>query len=383
MNRLLKIFTGLVITLALLALIAFATGNGYLLKGLRASYLHGTNSASIDDAQFFSTHHIATGKQKSEWPLHPFYNVMPLPKKLSDVLTQTESVAFLVIKNDSIVQEHYWDGYSDSSQSNSFSMAKSITTMLAQIAIQRGIFTGWNQKVKTLLPDLKGPHADELELWHLSTMSSGLDWNEAYTNPFCVTAKAYYGDDIKKLMLGLQIIDTPGQHFNYQSGSTELLGLCLMKATRHSLADLATYWLWRPLHSEHDAKWHTDDKGIEHAYCCFNSNARDFARFGKLMLHSGNFDGRQILDTSFVQQATTGKLAPYYGYSFWLYNADGIKVYYQWGILGQYIITIPEYNLVVVRLGKHSLPMVGEDHTEDFAAIVDGVLKMQTQETRR
>jgi CubicO group peptidase (beta-lactamase class C family) len=247
--------------------------------------------------------------------------------------------------------------------------------MLAQIAIQKGILKGWHQKVKSILPDLKGPHADELELWHLSTMSSGLDWDEAYKNPFTVTAKAYYGEDVKKLMMTLPIIDTPGKFYSYQSGSTQLLGLCLMQATGRSLADLASEWLWRPLQAEHDAKWHTDAQGTELAYCCFNTNARDFARFGKLMLNQGNWNGVQILDSSFVQMATSPVFVPYYGYSFWLSDFGGTKVFAQRGILGQYIITIPEYKLVIVRLGNKALPQVNH-FPADFGVIVEQTLEM-------
>lgn len=376
MKKLGKVLAGVVVALCLLVLLAIITGNGYLLKGLRASYLHGTNSASIDDAQFFKTNPIpAAGPANQSWPIHTDYNKAPMSDRLQAVLKQTESVALLVVQNDSILTEHYWDSYSDTSHSNSFSMAKSITTLLAQIAIQKGVLKGWDQKVKTLLPGLKGPFAGELELWHLSTMSSGLDWDEAYTNPFCVTAKAYYDSDIDKLMMGLPIKDKPGKFFNYQSGSTQLLGMCLVKATGKTLSQLASEWLWQPLQAENDAYWHTDDKGMEMAFCCFNSNARDFARFGKLMLHQGNWNGNQVLDSSFVKMATAPALAPYYGYSFWLYNSGGTRVFFQWGILGQYIISIPEYNAVIVRLGHHSLNTVNDDHTEDLAVIVEEVIK--------
>ncbi len=374
MKKLLKVLGYILLSqIIILPLLKF-TGNWYLLKGLRAAYFHGKNSASIDDAQFFKTHAIAAGETKWQWPVADDYNKAALSERLKDVLSKTNSVAFLIARNDSLISEHYWDGYSDSSQSNSFSMAKSVTTMLAQVAIQKGLFKDWHEKVNSILPDIKGPHAAELELWHLSTMSSGLDWNEQYSNPFCVTAKSYYGEDVSKLMMGLDIKDKPGTFFNYQSGSTELLGMCLMKVTGKSLAELASEWLWKPLGAQHDAKWHTDDKGTELAFCCFNTNARDFARFGKLMLHHGNWNGTQVIDSSFYPLATTGALAPYYSYSFWLYNCNGTKIFYQWGILGQYIIVIPDYNLVVVRLGEHSLPEV-DNHTEDFAIIVEEVLK--------
>jgi CubicO group peptidase (beta-lactamase class C family) len=374
-----KKFIQVVIGIALFFLVVhFAlklSGNGYLHKGLWATYLHGNNSATIDDAKYFDTHKIAAGNNVWQWPISSQYNKQALPDNLQATLTKTETVAFLIIKNDSILSEHYWDGYSDSTLSNSFSMAKSITTMLAEIGIQKGLLTGWHQKVKRILPELRGPHADELELWHLSTMSSGLDWDEAYKNPFTVTAKAYYGEDVARLMMTLPIADQPGKVYNYQSGNTELLAMCLLKVTGKTLADLASEWLWKPMQARRDGSWHTDEKGTELAYCCFNSDARDFARFGKLMLHNGNWNGTQILDSSFVAMATTGALVPYYGYSFWIDESHGTKVFAQRGILGQYIITIPAYNAIIVRLGKHALPKQN-NAPEDFHIIVEQVLSM-------
>lgn len=375
MKRFLKILAGIAILILVLAIGAKLTGNGYLIKGVWASYLHGNNSATIDDAKYFDTHKVEAGNNPSLWPLHSQYNKQQLPAALQSMLSKTETVSFVVVKNDSIITEQYWEGYSDSSQSNSFSMAKSIVTMLTQIAIQKGILLDWHQKVKSILPGINGPHAAELELWHLSTMSSGLLWNEEYKDPFSVTAKAYYGDDVKGLMNSLPIVDVPGKVDNYQSGSTQLLGLCLMQATGKSLADLASEWLWKPLQAQRAAKWHVDAKGTELAYCCFNTNARDFARFGKMMLHQGNWNGTQILDSSFVKMATSPVLAPHYGYSFWLYDAHGVKVFAQRGILGQYIITIPQYNTVIVRLGRHCLRDESNFPT-DFKVIVDEVLTM-------
>lgn len=375
MKKFLKIIAGFLILQVVLIIGAKLSGNGYLVKGLWACYLHGNNSATIDDAKYFDVHKVQAADKAWQWPLHAQFNQKPLPEKLESTLKKTESVAFLVVQNDSILTEHYWDGYTDSSLSNSFSMAKSITTMLAEIAIQKGMLKGWHQKVKDILPELKGAHAGELELWHLSTMSSGLQWEEAYKNPFAITAKAYYGDHVNELMLTLPIADEPGKFFNYQSGNTELLGMCVMKVTGKSFSELASEWLWKPLQAQHDAKWHTDPQGTELCYCCFNSDARDFARFGKMMLHQGNWNGTQILDSSFVKLATTPALAPEYGYSFWLDESHGTKVFAQRGILGQYIITIPEYNLVIVRLGRHSLPKLNKA-PEDFHIIVEQVLSM-------
>lgn len=375
MKTFFKVITGIAIVIASLFLIIKIKGDNYLLKGFWACYLHGESSATITDAKYFKTTSIEAGKDKWNWANSADYNQQPLPEKLKKTLDETGTVAFLVIQNDSILHEHYVDRNAEDAQTNSFSMAKSITTMLAQIAIQKGILQGWHQKVQTIFPQIKGKHANELELWHLSTMSSGLDWDESYKNPWSVTAKAYYGDDIRELMLTLPISDEPGKSFIYQSGSTQLLGLCLIQATGKSLSALASEWLWKPLQTTHDAKWHTDEKGTEMAYCCFNTNARDFAHFGKLMLHQGNWNGTQILDSSFVQLATAPALSPNYGYSFWLDNSQGTKVFFQWGFCGQYIITVPEHNLVIVRLGNTDL--VKQNNISEYCGImVKEVLSM-------
>lgn len=376
MKTLRKILIGFIVVIAVLGIVIKLRGDEYLMKGLWATYLHGEVSATIDDAKYFKTKTIEAGKG-STWGFaqHSDYRKKEVPQKLQQMLDKNATVAFVVIQNDSILYEQYESREAKDAGTNSFSMAKSITTMLTQIAIQKGILQGWHQKVKTLLPEMKGEHADEVELWHLSTMSSGLDWDEDYSNPWTITAKTYYGNHVKDVMLSLPIANAPGKKFNYQSGSTELLALCLMKATGKTMSGLASDWLWKPLQAERNATWHTDDDGTELCWCCFNSNAKDFARFGKMMLHKGNWNGVQILDSSFVQLATAPALAPEYGYSFWLDNSKGTNVFFQWGFCGQYIITIPEYNVVVVRLGRKDV--TDKKNLSEFARVItEGVLEM-------
>lgn len=354
----------------------YVSGNQFLLKGMWAAYLHGNTSATIGDAQFFDTRTVEVGTP-APWKVSEFFYEWDITGDLRKSLEETETVAFLMVKDGEIVFEEYWDGYSDSSRSNSFSMAKSITTMLVQCAIQDGYVKGWDQKVKDFLPELKGEYADDLTLRNLCTMTAGLDFNEHYTNPFDITAKLYYGPDVEKLMLdNVPVIRKPGlDAFEYQSGATQLLGLCLMRATGKTEAEYASEKLWKPLGAEHSAEWHLDSKnGKELSFCCFNSNARDFARFGQMMLQHGNFNGTQILDSAFVDTATVPFAVPYYGHSFWITDDYGTHIFYQRGILGQYIIVIPEYDMVIVRLGHKRL---GSDmnHSIDFRVIVQEVLK--------
>jgi CubicO group peptidase (beta-lactamase class C family) len=177
-----------------------------------------------------------------------------------------------------------------------------------------------------------------------------------------VTTEAYYGTDLKKLMFRLKPVEEPGKIFDYKSGDTQLLGLVLEKATGRKLSDYAYEKLWEPMGFVNNAIWSLDHKdGDEKAYCCINSNARDFARLGSLYLHHGNWKGIQILDSNYLKQALTpnglvnrdGEEVDYYGYHIWLIpDYQGKKYYYFRGILGQYVIMMPEENMVVVRLGK-------------------------------
>lgn len=373
-----RIFVFLLLVVVIFVGGAYLTGNQFLLKGIWAAYLNGNTSATIGDAKFFDTRTVEADNE-IPWSVSEDYNQFELTERLRTSLEETQSVAFLIARGGELIFEEYWDDYSESSRSNSFSMAKSITTMLVQCAIQDGFVESWDQPAKDFLPELKGEYSDELTLRHLCTMTAGLDFNEHYTNPFDITAKMYYGPDVKELLLEeVPVIKQPGlESFEYQSGATQLLGLCLMKATNMPQAVYASEKLWKPLGAKHSAEWHLDsENGKELSFCCFNSNARDFARFGQMMLQHGNYNSVQILDSAFVDTATVPFAVPFYGHSFWMTDDYGTHIFYQRGILGQYIVVIPEYDLVVVRLGHKRL---GSDmnHSIDFRLIVEEVLKME------
>ncbi|WP_315816293.1 serine hydrolase domain-containing protein [Paraflavitalea speifideaquila] len=210
-------------------------------------------------------------------------------------------------------------------------------------------------------------------------MSSGSDWDESYSNPLSVTTQAYYGSDIYKTATGVNIIHTPGTLHSYKSGDTQLLGLIVEKATGKSLSAYAAEKLWHPLGAEHPALWSTDHTGgHEKAYCCFNSNARDFARLGQLMLDSGRWKGQEIITPEYFKKSITpcgikdegGNACDYYGYQWWIVPNQP-DIFYARGILGQYIIVIPAKKLVMVRLGKKRSPV----RINGAPAEVDGLIR--------
>lgn len=376
MKIVLKIVKWLGITLFGSVILLYATGNSHLLKGIWIVYMHGNTTAVIDDGEYFDIRHIDIDSNNTKpWLVHNEYNKAPIHSDLKERLESSESIAYIVSRGDSIIREYYWDGYSDTSHSNSFSAAKAITTLLTQCAIQEGMIKGWDQKVVDFIPDLKGEFARDLEVQHLAAMTSGMYWEEDYKNPFGVTARAYYSDDVQEVIKALPISVKPGTEFEYQSGSTMLLGMVLIKATGKHLSDYASEALWKPLNAEHTAYWHIDQPlGTELSYCCFNSNARDFARFGKMNNHLGNWDGMQLIDSSFYDIAAQPGAVPYYGMGFWMTDKYDTQVYYHRGLLGQYIISIPEYDLVVVRLGKSRGPSADDKHTELFHALVEDAI---------
>ena len=375
MKTFLRFLAILLLILGLVVLGLFLTGNQYLLKGAWATYLHGHPTASIDDARFFDTRPIPAG-DVDPWPVSSHYNQRNLSDTLQKTLEESGTVAFLIIKNDSILYEAYRDGYSDTSHSNSFSMAKSITTMLVQIAIQKGLIGSWEDPAIKYLPKIQGPYRKDLKLKHLSMMTAGLQWDEGYHSPVGITAQAYYSSDVEKLMYEkVPVVLEPGTHFEYQSGAPQLLGLVLEKATGKSVSEFASEVLWKPLGASEDAFWQLDDKnGHELTYCCFNSNARDFARFGKMLEHYGKWNHNQILDSAFVDKASSAGAVNYYGWSFWIDNTQLTKVYYMRGLLGQYVVVIPEKNLVLCHLGKHNLEDINHQPRE-LLVMVDEAIK--------
>ena len=339
------------------ALALMLSGYGYILTGISRTYLVGHTTANIDDHAQFETHTIKAATP-SPWPKHENYNVKPLPKKLTDYLAKYETAAFMVIKDGQVLNEHYFNGYDERSKTNSFSMAKSVVTMLLDIAIQEGHIDSLDQPLTDFLPEFKDDqNAKTATIGQLSLMTSGFDWDEAYYSPFSPTVELVYSQDIAKFLLSRSFSDVPGERFYYSSASTQLLAIALTRAIRQkhpemSLANYLSEKLWKPLGMNDDALWHTDGQGLELAYCCISSNARNFAKFGQLLLNDGQWEGKQLLSKDFVTAMRTLQGAANYGYSLWINQVNTPPFYQLQGHLGQYVTVIPSENMLVVRLGR-------------------------------
>jgi len=345
---------GIVLLIGLAAYLAIPQ-NHYIVRALIFQHVN------IDDYKIFHNRTIKAGVAEP-WRMHPQYNTYQLSDEQLNYFKDFRTVAFLVIKDTSLLFETYWDGYGTDSYSNSFSMAKSIVSLLVGCALDDGYIKSVDEPIANYLPEFKDGDKSKITMKHLLTMSSGLSWDEAYSSLFSLTTQGYYGNDLAKLVLNQHVVDEPGKIFEYRSGDTQLLSIIIERATGKTLSEYASEKLWTQIGAEHDALWCLDHKdGIEKAFCCFNTNARDFARFGQLVLNGGKWNGKQIVPAEYLSEALTPasylydpetkKNVDFYGYQWWMINVDNHKVWYARGLLGQYIFVIPDLNAVVVRLG--------------------------------
>jgi CubicO group peptidase (beta-lactamase class C family) len=357
MKTLKKIVFGFFTFMALIIALAYAFNYQHLFNAIRLTYLKGQTSATIDDGVDFPSHNIAKGAAQP-WQKDTLYNKTSLPKNIVENLNSTHSASFLVIKNGKLMHVEYFDGYNASSKTNSFSMAKAITVILMGCAIQDKKIKSENQKFADFYPNFKNvQYGSDLTLRELADMEAGYYWDEDYKNPFLQNPRIYYGKNMGEALLAFpQFEAKPGTHFEYQSGATQLLGFAVRKAVGIPLAHYASQKLWKPLGMESESYWNTDENGMEKTFCCVNAIPRDYAKLGQLLLQKGNWNGKQLLDSTYIQKMVTPtKLSGgIYGMGIWVNNDAPVKFYHFWGFTSQLIIVIPEKNMVIVRTGKYN-----------------------------
>ncbi len=350
-----KFLLGFLLVLLIANVLIFVTDSTYIYKALVYQQV------GIDDINLFKTREVKSGNSSREWAKAIDYNKNPISDSLRRTLERNESVAFLVIKNDSILHEEYWDNYTDTTLSNPFSVTKSIVSLLIGVAISEGKIKSVDQLVGDFIPEFKKGDKSAITIKNVLQMASGLDFMESYSTPFNYTTEAYYGTDLKGMIRKLNVIEKPGTISRYKSGDTQILGLILIAATGKSLSEYASEKIWSKLNVKKSAQWSLDhENGDEKAYCCFYTNARDLAKIGKLILQNGKYNDQQIIDSTYLSASFSptmlpdeeGKATDYYGYQWWLINRNGVEVKYARGLGGQYMFAIPSKNMIIVRFGN-------------------------------
>jgi CubicO group peptidase (beta-lactamase class C family) len=282
---------------------------------------------------------------------------------LERYLQASGTTAFLMVHDDKLLYERYFNGYDQRSLNTSFSMAKSFASALVGIAIDEGHITSVDEPITNYIPELleKDKRFKSITIRNLLTMSSGIKYEEGATLPWSEAAddtKTYYSTDLRELALNSQIEGTPGQYFEYNNYNPLLVGMIIERATGMHVAGYLQQKLWRPMGMEADGSWSLDSKkdGFEKMESGVNAQARDFARFGMLFAQEGNWRGKQLISREWVEESTRPDTSTDpsqdYQYFWWVNTPDSKNHLSAQGNYGQYIYVAPEKDLVIVRLGK-------------------------------
>ena len=287
---------------------------------------------------------------------------LPGGKSLADLLAGSQTTAFLVIKDDRLAYEHYFNGSSHDAVQTSFSVAKSFNSAMLGAAIADGSIASIDDPVTKYIPELleRDPRFADITIRHLVAMSSGLHYEE-HGLPWSDDALTYYDADLRGLALRrTRVEEAPGQRFHYNNYNPLLFGMLLERATGRRVADYLAEKIWQQVGAEADATWSLDSQknGFEKMESGINARAIDFAKLGSLYLHRGEFNGRRILPAEWVEESTTG-LRPTgfgtsrYGYWWWTNeDADLGPFFMARGNKGQFIFVFPRKGLVITRNGR-------------------------------
>lgn len=354
----------LLIIVVLANVFILISGRTYLYKGLKETYLIGRSGPSIYDSLVFSRRKIAGAGNSDKWLKEE------AEKQLSagqiQALIDVESTSFLVSQHGKVVVEHYFDSHTKKTLSNSFSGSKSVVGLLVGIAVDKGMIKSLDESISKYLNFIEAKDSN-VTIRHLLGMTSDIDWSESGTNPFSDNAEAYYGSDLLAIMKKQPFKGSPNRVFDYASGNSQLLGFILEKATGQKIADFMSENLWKKINAETDALWSLDSEdGMEKTFCCLYSTTRDYARLGQLIVNGGIWGGQTVISTGMLKELTTNymlndnKENNRYGLHYWVLNDPAHKVIYARGINGQYVISIPDLDVVIVRTGHKRLEKLGE-----------------------
>jgi CubicO group peptidase (beta-lactamase class C family) len=343
--------------------LAIAVAAMVLIGGCTAVRTVVHNFADLDDHTIFANRAIERGAETS--PLRTlsrvprFVTEMKVPdeqgtlRPLDEYLDETSTAAFVVMRDDRIVYERYSRGFEESSLLNSFSIAKSILATLVGIAVSEGRIASLDATVADYRPDFAATPYGAVTLRSLLAMTSGMG-DRATLLPG--RAQYYYGDDLHQVVEGSRPEARPANGWRYSEADVQVLGFVLEAAVGKSVSAYLSEKLWKPLGMESAALWAMDrEGGMEKTFCCISARARDFARFGRLYLENGRWNGEQIVPASWASRSVVRGIRTPDGYThqhFWWAPEGGEGDYYAYGHNGQYVYVNPAAGVVIVKFSE-------------------------------
>lgn len=288
-----------------------------------------------------------------------------------DYLALNNVTGLVVLKDGEVVYETYQRGNGPDTRWMSMSVAKSISSTLAGMAIKDGLIDGLDAQVVDYVPALKGSAYDGVSLRNILMMSSGVAWNETYTDvnsdrrDLLRAQIAQQPGGAMEVMSKLPRAADPGSVNNYSTGETQILAEVIHGAIKRPLADYLSEKLWQPYGMESDATWWLESPdGVEIGGSGISATLRDYARFGQFMLDGGVIDGQSVLPEGWIEEATrptqlAGGETLDYGYMWWTgwtKPSEEDHAYSAVGIQGQYVYVNPAHNIVIAQNAAEPKP---------------------------
>lgn len=234
---------------------------------------------------------------------------LQLKTYLDTSLLGSNTNSFIVIKNDTIIYENYFNNYDSTKLHTSFSVAKSFVSVLLGIAIDKGKVKNTSEPITNYIPELlkNDKKFADITIQNVLDMRSGVDLKEYSHNPFGKMSKLYFGKNNASLIFGLGIKETPNKYFDYTSINTQILTMIIERSMGMKINDFMQQQIWTPLEMQSNASWSIDSykqKNVK-SFCCINAIPLDFAKFGRLVLNNGNWNGNQIVSNEWMKTSTS------------------------------------------------------------------------------
>ena len=288
------------------------------------------------------------------------------------------TISFMIIRNDTILYEKYNGKYRDTSLVSSFSMVKPMVSTLIGIAIEEGKIKSINDPITDYLPEFKNNLGfEKITVKNLLQHTSGIKFTDQEFNIVSDNAEFYWGHDLRKRLAELTVDKEPNKAFHYSSANTQLLALIIERVTNKPVSNYLETKIWKLLGMEAPAYWSLDKEGddsMEKAFCCLQARTIDFAKFGRLYLNKGNWEGSQIVSKEWVEQSThsdpSNNNRHYYNNN-WGIGPLKYNSFYAVGLYGQYLYLYPEKNIQIIRFGDTSLSYNPNYWQDIFIQIID------------
>ena len=334
--------------------------------------------SSVSDYKIFPERVV----QKSEQPYTYTKNINPSleeitvdysnkQKSLSEFVKNTATTSFIIVKNDEIIYEQYANGYDENSVNTSFSMAKSLVSLLIGKAIENGFIASVKEPIANYIKEFENKEIGNITIEDLLLMRSNIAYNEDKFLWFGDDTLTYWHSDLRKLALShTELTDSYNGKFHYNNYHPLLLGIILERSTGVSVSKFFERELWQKIGAEYDASWSldSDKSGFEKMESGINFRAVDFIKIGSMLLHNGFWNGTQVISSDWLKFSTLSTFpinnSEYensflagrnIGYKYMWYSTPSAQSGYDiiaWGKSDQIMYISPENDLVILRTGK-------------------------------